>query len=197
VRDEWFKGLVTARSIADLVRLWRESGAAARLIPELGDASTAVLARAEAIGAGQRDPVLLTALLVSDPAAVLRRLRASGAEIDRAAALTAGPQAPSGPEDAAVRRWLATVGKAADDLMALWALRHGAPPSWAAIVQRIRERGDPLTRGDLALGGSDLQALGLAGPRIGETLALLLDRVLEDPSRNTRDTLLSIARALR
>jgi tRNA nucleotidyltransferase (CCA-adding enzyme) len=138
----------------------------------------------------------MTALLVSDPAAVLRRLRASGAEIDRAAAMTAGPEAPASAEEASVRRWLATVGKAADDLIALWALRHGTGPAWATIVQRIRERGDPLTRADLALGGGDLQALGIKGPRIGQTLALLLERVLEDPSRNTRDTLLSIARDL-
>jgi tRNA nucleotidyltransferase (CCA-adding enzyme) len=196
VRDEWFKGLVTAASLAELVRLWRESGAAATLIPELGHASPDVLARAEAANTGTRDPVLLTVLLVSDPAVVLRRLRASGAEIDRAAAMTAGPEAPEGADEPAVRRWLATVGKAADDLIALWALRHGASPSWASIVQRIRQRGDPLTRGDLALGGSDLQALGMTGPRIGEVLAALLDQVLEDPSRNTRETLLSLAREL-
>ncbi len=197
VRDEWFKGLVTARSITGLLRLWRESGAAARLMPELGSTSTEVPAPAEAAPAGGRDPVLLTVVLVSDPAAVLRRLRASGGEIDRASAMTSGPEAPTGDDETAVRRWLATVGKAADDLIALWALRHGALPSWAAMVQRIRERGDPLARGDLALGGRELQALGMSGPRIGETLAILLDRVLEDPSRNTRDTLLSIARELR
>jgi tRNA nucleotidyltransferase (CCA-adding enzyme) len=197
VREEWFKGLVTAASIADLIRLWRESGAAARLIPELGHAPADVVARADAASTGTRDPVLLTVLLISDPAAVLRRLRASGAEIDRAAAMTTGPEAPAGIDDAAVRRWLSTVGKAADDLMALWGLRHGAPPSWAPIVQQIRQRGDPLARGDLALGGSDLQALGMSGPRIGEALAVLLDRVLQDPSRNTRETLLSMARELR
>src|SRR5262249_25109328 len=35
VRDEWFKGMTTATSVAELVRLWRESGAAAALLPEL------------------------------------------------------------------------------------------------------------------------------------------------------------------
>jgi tRNA nucleotidyltransferase (CCA-adding enzyme) len=197
VRDEWFKGLATAGSIADLVRLWRESGAAARLMPEIGHIPADVLARAQAMHRERRDPVLLTVVLVSDPAEVLRRLRASGAEIERAAAMTAGPEAPAGNDEPAVRRWLSTVGKTADDLIALWGLRHGAPPSWEGIVRRIRERGDPLTRGDLALRGSDLQALGMTGPRIGEALAVLLDRVLEDPSRNTRDTLLLLARELR
>ena len=35
VRDEWFKGLRTARELEPLVRLWHESGAAAVWLPEL------------------------------------------------------------------------------------------------------------------------------------------------------------------
>lgn len=196
VHDEWIKGLTTAKSVAELVRLWRASGAAARLLPELETVPDETLARAGAIATTQRDPVLLTALLVADPAGALRRLKASGAEIDRATALAAGPEAPAGDDEAAVRRWLSATGKAADDLLALRALRHGAEAPWAGMVRRIRERGDPLTRGDLAVGGSDLQALGMKGPRIGETLALLLDRVLEDPTRNSRETLLALAREM-
>ena len=61
----------------------------------------------------------------------------------------------------------------------------------------IRERGDPLTRGDLAVTGRDLEALGLGGKRIGEVLASLLDRVLEDPSANSRERLLALAREAR
>ena len=196
VRDEWFKGLTTARSIAELVRLWRESGAAAQLLPELETAPAELLTGAEAAAPDRRDPVLLTVLLVPDAAAVLRRLKASGAEIDRAAALGSGPPAPAGDGEIAVRRWLSATGKAADDLLALWALRHGAQPPWAISARQIRERGDPLSRADLAIGGSDLQALGMQGPRIGETLATLLDQVLEDPGRNNRETLLVLARGM-
>jgi tRNA nucleotidyltransferase (CCA-adding enzyme) len=61
-------------------------------------------------------------------------------------------------------------------------------------VAAVRERRDPLTRADLAVDGRDLQALGLSGPRLGQVLGLLLERVLDDPSRNTRDVLLAIAR---
>jgi tRNA nucleotidyltransferase (CCA-adding enzyme) len=60
-------------------------------------------------------------------------------------------------------------------------------------VAAIRERGDPLTRGDLAVTGRDLEALGLSGKRVGETLAALLDRVLEEPAANTREQLLALA----
>ena len=83
VRDEWFKSLRTARDINELVRLWRESGVAAAWMPELGPASEA----AGVIEPGERDPVLLTCLLTSDPVAVLRRLKASNQEIGRAVAL--------------------------------------------------------------------------------------------------------------
>ena len=48
---------------------------------------------------------------------------------------------------------------------------------------------------ELAVGGRDLIAEGMTpGPAMGEILGKLLDRVLEDPSLNDRDTLLSIAK---
>jgi tRNA nucleotidyltransferase (CCA-adding enzyme) len=64
-------------------------------------------------------------------------------------------------------------------------------------VATIRGRRDPVTRGDLAVSGRDLEELGLSGKQIGETLATLLDRVLEDPSANTRERLLALARPAR
>jgi tRNA nucleotidyltransferase (CCA-adding enzyme) len=196
VRDEWFKGLRTARSPAELVDLWTRAGAAERWIPELGSVSPALLARAREVPVARRDPVLLTMLLVNDAAPVLRRLRASNSEIERAVAVARGPAAPADQDPRAVRRWLAAVGRAADDLLALESLRTGAEPAWGGVVSEIRARHEPLTRGDLAISGADLQALGAAGPRIGELLAALLDRVLDDPGLNDRATLLALAREL-
>jgi tRNA nucleotidyltransferase (CCA-adding enzyme) len=143
-----------------------------------------------------REPVLLTALLTSEPAKVLRRLKASNAELERAAGMERGPEAPTGTEPIAVRRWLAAVGSASDDLAALWSLRRGAEAPWAPVVRELRLRGDPLARSDLAITGTDIQQLGVGGPRIGEILAALLDRVLDDPSLNTRDALLALAREM-
>ena len=69
VREEWFKSLGTARDLGELVRLWHEVGAARVWLPELvPDASTRLAAPA---ASGDRDPVLLTTRLTSDPAAVL------------------------------------------------------------------------------------------------------------------------------
>jgi tRNA nucleotidyltransferase (CCA-adding enzyme) len=196
VRDEWFKGLRTARSVPELVHLWREVGAAERWIPELAGVPAERLARAGAVSLERRDPVLLSALLLDDAAPVLRRLRASNAEIERAAAIARGPAAPAAGDVRAVRRWLSSVGAAADDLLELHAIRAGSPAAWAEQVAAVRERRDPLTRGDLAISGRDLQALGASGPRIGELLGKLLDRVLDDPALNTPDALLALAREM-
>jgi tRNA nucleotidyltransferase (CCA-adding enzyme) len=196
VRDEWFKSLRTARSLTQLVSLWKEVGAASEWIPEL-DAELGSSATIPTPSPSERDPVLLTALLCSSPAAVLARLKASNAEIDRARALEAGPEAPSGNDERSVRRWLARTGESADDLSALWSLRHRGDPPWGEAVRKIRRRGDALTRTDLAVSGSDMESLGASGPRIGQMLAGLLDQVLEDPALNTKDRLLDLARKMR
>jgi tRNA nucleotidyltransferase (CCA-adding enzyme) len=196
VRDEWFKSLQTARSISRLASLWLEVGAARIWIPEL-ETGPFSDGRIPEPPTTVRDPVLLTALLTSSPAAVLRRLKASNAEVDRALGLEGGPQEPPAADERSVRRWLSAVGASADDLAALWALRQERQPPWVETVREIRRRRDPLTRSDLAITGTDLQALGASGPEIGQTLAALLERVLEEPTLNTRDHLLDLARNLR
>ncbi|MEO6057644.1 MAG: CCA tRNA nucleotidyltransferase [Gemmatimonadales bacterium] len=196
VRDEWLKGLRTARSVTDLVTRWIHVGAAARLIPELESVTDAWLAAAERVPADERDPIFLTALLLGDAPAMLRRLRASNAEIERAAAIARGPAEPAGADARAARRWLAEVGPAADDLLRVYRLRRSADAPWSEEVARIRERRDPLERRDLAVTGADLQGLGATGPRIGVVLAALLEQVLDDPSLNRRETLLALAREL-
>jgi tRNA nucleotidyltransferase (CCA-adding enzyme) len=189
VRDEWFKGLTTTTSLTRQVELWTDVGAAAVWLPELRrNPMPAVDAPAV------RDPVVLTAALTSAPHEVLARLRASNEEIARGRALCAGPAAPSSEDPREVRRWMAAVEGAADDLLSLAGLTLGSPPPWAGIVGGIRERGEATSRGQLAITGADLLALGIpAGPELGRLLTRLLDAVLEDPSRNTRDGLLALA----
>ena len=53
---------------------------------------------------------------------------------------------------------------------------------------------DPVELGDLAVDGDDLRAAGIpAGPLLGKILHALLERVIADPSLNTRDRLLALA----
>lgn len=191
VREEWFKSLRTARSLGGLMDLWRAVIAASPWMPELH----AGLPRDP--GADfPRDPVLLTAFLARDPAALLDRLKASGAEIDRAAAIAKRPAAPASIDEVTVRRWLSTVTSSiAGDLAKLHELRSGAAPPWAGVMTAVIARGDPLSRGDLAVTGHDLIAGGIpAGPRLGKVLGLLLDWVLDDPRRNVKATLVSRAK---
>ena len=196
VRDEWFKGLRSARSLPRLVSLWEKAGASEIWIPELrpSDVQASVPAQDAPV---QRDPVVLTVFLCTDAVAVLQRLRASNAEVARAAAIVAGPAEPEGSTEVSVRRWLAAVGAAAGDLEHLWQLRHRRAWPWASMAEQIRQRGDPLTRGDLAITGLDLIEAGVPpGPALGQVLERLLVLVVDDPSLNTREALLARAKEL-
>ena len=60
-----------------------------------------------------------------------------------------------------------------------------------------RERTSPHRVADLALDGHDLLELGYEpGPVIGRTLQELLQAVVDDPGRNTREQLLAVARRM-
>jgi len=75
-------------------------------------------------------------------------------------------------------------------------------PRDEAELERLRgfrrlvesERGSPHRLSDLAVDGTDLIELGYRpGPVLGQTLADLLDEVVDDPSLNRRETLLARA----
>jgi tRNA nucleotidyltransferase (CCA-adding enzyme) len=140
---------------------------------------------------------------------LMRRLKASNADTERVTALVlrqADLFPPDAP-DSGVRRWLLHVPPdLVPDLFRLRvALWRGEPTERgdADLVQRWRHvrrvlaTRPPLTTNDLAIDGRDLKALGLEpGPQFGEILRELLNRVIEDPSLNDRETLLPIARDL-
>ena len=196
VRDEWIKGLATTTSLRRLVSLWRRSGAAAVWVPQLWSAE-----ELEAWGGEdapeRRDPVVLTALCCHEPVAVLARLRMSNSDLARATALVAGPVEPASGTTRDVRRWLAAVDGAADDLAGLWALRNGRPFPWAADVMAVRNARAPLRRADLAVSGQDLVAAGVpVGPLVGQVLERLLALVVDNPTLNVRETLLARAKEL-
>lgn len=59
------------------------------------------------------------------------------------------------------------------------------------MKQQCDEEKAPMSVKDLAIGGKDLMAAGIApGPEMGKILHALLEEVLEDPARNEKDTLL-------
>src|SRR5205823_350108 len=188
VRDEWFKGITTAKRVSKLLTLWMDIGAARIWLPEIRERG-AGSGSLHALDKLPRDPVLITAFLASDPASLLTRLKCSNKDIERGRAIGQWRDKYPDPKHVPdVRRWLSQVGEYADDLLVLLAPRSPLPK----LVESIRAAKDPLTVKDLAVKGDDLLAAGVRpGPDVGETLERLLAEVLEEPTRNTRDDLLS------
>jgi len=186
VRDEWFKGIQTAKKLSKLVTLWRDVGATRIWLPEMGAGSGEL----GAVDKLPRDPVLITAYLAKDPASLLTRLKCSNKDIERGRAIGLWrDKYPDAKDATGIRRWLAAVGEHADDLLVLLPAPRSALPH---AVEKIRAAHPPLALKDLAVKGDDLIAAGVRpGPDVGETLGRLLEEVLDDPSRNTREYLLS------
>jgi tRNA nucleotidyltransferase/poly(A) polymerase len=127
----------------------------------------------------------------------------------------AGPAAASGQRDATppaatIRRWVGVSGRTrVRAVFRLAAARFAAErrageeaPSARSMRLLYREAvrsafRDPVEIGDLAVDGDDLRAAGIPpGPALGRVLASLLDDVLAEPARNTREWLLPRAKEL-
>ena len=138
---------------------------------------------------------------------IMRRLRSSNADTARVRRLVAH-QSDFFPPDAppaGVRRWLRDIG--VDLVYDLFRLRFalcragGGGAGSADLVARWRKmhrillEHPVLDTSGLAIDGRDLKALGLEpGPRFGEILRALVDAVIEDPTLNTRESLLEWVR---
>ena len=149
---------------------------------------------------------------------LLRGLRFANRDVDRlthvasagSALATALEALPPGEPvaDRTLRQWAAQAGRTdlADVLRvgmaAALARRSPAPsggsPLWRALYRRAVRAAyrDPVEIADLAVDGEDLiRDAGIpAGPAVGKTLRALREWVLDDPVRNTRDTLLGHVR---
>ncbi len=138
-------------------------------------------------------------------AALMTRLRFSNADRDRVTALVRAGLRPPDPGEggASLRRWLSRVGpERMPDVARLWVAwarvdrarggeeaSRGAVEAWRALRSELAAD-PPLSEADLALDGGDLIRMGLKpGPRFGEILEDLLDRVLDDPTLNEKETL--------
>ncbi len=140
--------------------------------------------------------------VVARVAAIAKALKFSNAEADAAAMLVGAAHAsrwePWNPAEA--RRLLAELdAKLRAFAIDFWATDVAAPSS--ALVpeaRRVLATHEPLAIGDLAIGGKDLldEVHVRPGRVVGQILALLLVRVLEDPTHNSRDTLLAAAKQL-
>jgi tRNA nucleotidyltransferase (CCA-adding enzyme) len=142
--------------------------------------------------------------------AILRRLKLSNAERERVVALVLHHMFWYSPDwsDGTVRRFIRRVGP--ELLPDLFALRagdvvgrgHGEDPErelgeLRRRVDQVLSEDQALSIADLAVDGQDvMRALGVGpGRAVGDALRMLLDKVIEDPSLNERETLLRLLRS--
>jgi tRNA nucleotidyltransferase (CCA-adding enzyme) len=210
VLQEWQKALEKSRAPSRAFAVMRRTGmlgvVAAPLAALSDEAFARALARLDAVprtfAAGLAALLLETRLDRKPLDAWLRELKVSNADRERVLQLVtvlggADLTALGASSDVEVRRWTRRIGRAfVDDALLL---AHAAAPTPAAVLEpRVREAlGAPLEISELAVRGEDLmRELGVPPSRtIGVLLEGLLDDVLEDPSRNTRDMLLARARS--
>lgn len=226
VQQELVKTLEQVDRPGTALRMWREVGALAALVPTLATIDDLALATLDALPRqldarphAQRTVNRLAALFLDTPVAKVRRalteLRMSKHQIIWVTSIAASWQDIGGtlrdtlaagtPTGEQVRRWLARVGRLHVGSFlriasARWHVEREAGervPSGAsirALHRRMRQGAlrDPLQVADLRIGGDDLRRLGIpAGPIYAKILQALLELVLEDPARNTPETLLA------
>lgn len=224
VKQELDKTMEQVAHPSQAFRRWRDSSAFAALVPALRTVSDTTLASVDRLprpGLATRPlrRMLRTAALFSalDGQAAeqaLRALRASNQEItvvgtlvDRwqrfGDSLTATLTTGELPDDPTLRRLAAEIGRLRVNAFlrlgaAHWSGNPHIPPALVrALFRRLMRIAfrDPIEIADLAVDGDDLRQHGIAaGPALGRTLQMLRQAVIEDPTRNTRDVLLEMAR---
>jgi tRNA nucleotidyltransferase (CCA-adding enzyme) len=140
----------------------------------------------------------------------MKRMGYSNNDIDRVTNIIQHHMFPYFSTEAGARKFINKVGDpdTAHDLINLRdADAHGkrdgttSPDEEATIqnqrdlVNRVVANQDATSQTNIAVNGHDIMALGVpAGPQIGHILRTLTGLVLDNPSMNTRDTLLQYAR---
>ena len=136
---------------------------------------------------------------------ILKRLRYDNDTIDKVSWLVQWHDMEIQPEKKAVRRAVSKIGRECfvpllclkqADLDAQSSYGKEEKPSWLdklyIIYEEICRDQDCLSLKELAVNGRDLIQAGVRpGPALGEVLSGMLELVLEEPSRNTKEYLLS------
>jgi tRNA nucleotidyltransferase (CCA-adding enzyme) len=226
VQQELEKTMEQVDKPGGALRLWRDTGALAVLIPSLSGLEEIALATLDHLSrdgaAGrsvpQRTANRLAALFIDvgplRAREAMTALRFSKHETNWAAAIAERwvAVAPAittaletgAPTDVDVRRWLGRIGRLHVGgflrvAEARWCARRDAgmsAPTYAAVRSLHRRWAracfsEAIEIGDLAIGGDELRAAGIpAGPIYAKILNALLELVLENPARNTPETLI-------
>jgi len=138
---------------------------------------------------------------------IMKRLKYSNETIDRVSRMVRFHMFMRCQTDKGVRRFIRNVGE--DLIDSLFELRYADVEAqgtnrddsddrkYHAYIRKILDEKPPLSVTDLAINGQDvMELLGISeGVTVGKVLNFLLERVIDDPSLNTRESLLELIRA--
>jgi tRNA nucleotidyltransferase (CCA-adding enzyme) len=196
VSDELRK-LLKSREPSRGLRPAVRTGILANILPELDVAIAGLDAWVARIDRADPDVRLAALVLPLQPALaadVLKRLKFSNAEIEIVGQVLRIAGAPRTSAIQQVRHELSRIDKSKrEHAVKLWASEQ--VDTLVDLARQILDGKHPLGAGDLAITGKDLMdALDIRpGPRIGRILERLVNFVIEDPARNTREMLLAEA----
>lgn len=140
-----------------------------------------------------------------DARLLLEQLRFPNDRIGHISSLIRWHMYPPFRSMAGARRFMNKVGGLEDELLTLrWAdsggkdkgnPQDGSVEQMRGLVQRVRNSRQPTDVSQLDIDGHDLIDAGfIPGPQMGEILRHLVEVVLEEPRRNTKEELLRIAK---
>ena len=199
VQQEFVKVLL-ARDAERGLQLLERTGLLAEFVPEVEAAHEPF---AHVAAAEQEDAVRLAALLVQTqrPRDILMRLKFPTRTAEQVGVLVRerlGAEAHAW-DAPSLRRWLVRVGPENVEPSLKLARARGVPGADALLdtVHAVLAEKPPLSPKALALNGQQLMALlGVPpSPLVGQATRYLMEAVLDDPRRNTVETLETLARA--
>ena len=181
------RGILMGGKASEALALMEKSGVLALVLPEA--------VPGVALETLSPDFEVRLAFLLKDTenealSARLHALKLSNISIHKVTALVClSREEIAGTDEPQVRRLLAKSGEFFAPLLEILGAKGISTQDLRCTAARISARGDCLRVSDLAISGKDLAALGYKGKEIGNTLDLLLDAVLDDPTLNEKDKL--------
>lgn len=143
----------------------------------------------------------------AEPSVVLRKLKFDNVTINTCSKLVSAAHTPLPDNKPALRRMIVKYGKDIFDnylftyihsLCATGLYEHGSSDHVTLVEKLYKEiisDNDCISTKDMAIGGTVLLKEGIeSGKKMGDVINYLFERVLDEPSLNEYDTLLSIAK---
>ena len=129
-----------------------------------------------------------------DARRILRELKYSNALTGSTMSVLSSRDMKVPRNDVALRRFIVTLGDDAERAADVKEAVQGASALSRKAIEEMRKTGFCRSISDLAIDGKDLIDLGIVGKDIGKTLEALFDATIDDPRKNSMETLIKLAK---